>query len=102
MKKSGSIVVTRSGVGSKALADALVNEGHGVIVSQVHAFRQPLAPVVREYLNLQKRAGNLEVNFSTLGAPVRQGANRRPAPATTSRAATVAALSRSTAWISAA
>ena len=37
------------------------------MISQVVPFPwSPLTPVVREYLDLAKRAGNLEVNFSTL------------------------------------
>jgi ABC-type branched-subunit amino acid transport system substrate-binding protein len=69
MKKSGSIAsfYTVSFVGSKALADALGSDGHGVMISQVVPFPwSPLTPAVREYLDLAKRAGNLEVNFSTL------------------------------------
>jgi branched-chain amino acid transport system substrate-binding protein len=69
MKKQGSVAAfyTVSFVGSKALADALGNEGHGVTISQVVPFPwSPLTPVVKEYLDLAKRAGNVEVNFSTL------------------------------------
>jgi ABC-type branched-subunit amino acid transport system substrate-binding protein len=69
MKKSGSLAsfYTVSFVGSKALADALGAAGHGVMISQVVPFPwSPLTPVVREYLDLAKRAGNIEVNFSTL------------------------------------
>lgn len=68
MKKAGSVAsyYTVSFVGSKALADALGDEGHGVTISQVVPFPwSPLVPVVREYLELAKR-GNVEVNFSTL------------------------------------
>jgi ABC-type branched-subunit amino acid transport system substrate-binding protein len=69
MKKSGSLAsfYTVSFVGSKALADALGADGHGVMISQVVPFPwSPLTPVVKEYLDLAKRAGNVEVNFSTL------------------------------------
>ena len=69
MKKAGSVssFYTVSFVGSKALADALGAEGHGVMISQVVPFPwSPLTPVVKEYLELAKRAGNVEINFSTL------------------------------------
>ena len=69
MKKQGSLAqyYTVSFVGSKALADALGKEGNGVMISQVVPFPwSPLMPVVKEYLDLAKRAGNVEVNFSTL------------------------------------
>lgn len=69
MKKQGSLAsfYTVSFVGSKALADALGNEGHGVTISQVVPFPwSPLTPVVREYLDLAKRTNGFEVNFSSL------------------------------------
>lgn len=69
MKKAGSPVAfyTVSFVGSKALSEALGSEGHGVTISQVVPFPwSPLSPVVREYLELVKRAGNVDVNFSSL------------------------------------
>jgi ABC-type branched-subunit amino acid transport system substrate-binding protein len=69
MKKQGSLAsfYTVSFVGSKALADALGSEGHGVTISQVVPFPwSPLTPVVREYLELAKRANGFEVNFSSL------------------------------------
>lgn len=69
MKKQGSLAsfYTVSFVGSKALADALKDDGHGVTISQVVPFPwSPLTPVVREYLDLAKRNGQVEVNFSTL------------------------------------
>jgi ABC-type branched-subunit amino acid transport system substrate-binding protein len=69
MKKQGSLAsfYTVSFVGSKALADALGAEGHGVTISQVVPFPwSPLTPVVKEYLDLAKRAGNVDVNFSSL------------------------------------
>jgi ABC-type branched-subunit amino acid transport system substrate-binding protein len=68
MKKAGSVAsyYTVSFVGSKALADALGDDGHGVTISQVVPFPwSPLTPVVKEYLELAKRA-NVDVNFSTL------------------------------------
>ena len=68
MKKAGSVAsfYTVSFVGSKALADALGDDGHGVTISQVVPFPwSPLTPVVREYLEFARRA-QVEVNFSTL------------------------------------
>jgi ABC-type branched-subunit amino acid transport system substrate-binding protein len=68
MKKAGSLAsfFTVSFVGSKALADALGDEGHGVMISQVVPFPwSPLTPIVREYLDLARRA-KVDVNFSTL------------------------------------
>ena len=69
MKKAGSLAsyYTVSFVGSKALSDALGSEGHGVTIAQVVPFPwSPLTPVVKEYLDLAKRAGNVDVNFSSL------------------------------------
>jgi branched-chain amino acid transport system substrate-binding protein len=69
MKKSDSLAsfYTVSFVGSKALADALGKEGHGVTISQVVPFPwSPLTPIVKEYLDLAKKSGNVEVNFSSL------------------------------------
>jgi ABC-type branched-subunit amino acid transport system substrate-binding protein len=69
MKKEGSIsqFFNVSFVGSKALAEALGKDGHGVMVSQVVPFPwSPLTPVVKEYLDLAKRAGNVDLNFSSL------------------------------------
>ena len=69
MKKQGSLAAfyTVSFVGSKALADALGDQGRGVTISQVVPFPwSPLTPVVKEYLDLAKRAGNVEVNWSSL------------------------------------
>lgn len=68
MKKAGSIAsfYTVSFVGSKALADALGDEGHGVTISQVVPFPwSPLTPVVREYLDLARRS-QVDINFSSL------------------------------------
>lgn len=69
MQKAGSIsqFFNVSFVGSKALAEALGKDGHGVMVSQVVPFPwSPLTPIVKEYLDLAKRAGNVDVNFSSL------------------------------------
>jgi branched-chain amino acid transport system substrate-binding protein len=69
MKKTGSITqfFNVSFVGSKALADALGNEGYGVLISQVVPFPwSPLTPIVKEYLDLAKRAKDFDVNFSSL------------------------------------
>lgn len=69
MKKAGSVAsfYTVSFVGSKALAEALGSEGHGVTIAQVVPFPwSPLTPVVKEYLELAKKAGNVDINFSTL------------------------------------
>jgi len=69
MRKAGSIAqfCNVSFVGSKALADALGKDGHGVIIAQVVPFPwSPLTPVVGEYLDLAKRAGNVDINFSSL------------------------------------
>lgn len=69
MKKKGSLAsfYTVSFVGSKALADALGKDGHGVTISQVVPYPwSPLTPVVKEYLDLAKRSKDFEVNFSSL------------------------------------
>ena len=69
MKKQGSLAsfYTVSFVGSKALADALGDQGRGVTISQVVPFPwSPLTPVVKEYLDLAKRSGQVEVNWSSL------------------------------------
>jgi branched-chain amino acid transport system substrate-binding protein len=69
MKKGESLAsfYTVSFVGSKALADALGKEGHGVTISQVVPFPwSPLTPIVKEYLDLAKKSGTVEVNFSSL------------------------------------
>ena len=69
MKKAGSIsqFFNVSFVGSKALAEALGKEGYGVMISQVVPFPwSPLTPIVKEYLDLAKTAGNVDVNFSSL------------------------------------
>ncbi|MEP7181245.1 MAG: ABC transporter substrate-binding protein [Betaproteobacteria bacterium] len=69
MRKSGSIsqYFTVSFVGSKALAEALGDEGRGVMIAQVVPFPwSPLTPIVKEYLDLAKRSGKVDVNFSSL------------------------------------
>jgi len=69
MKAAGSIsqFFNVSFVGSKALAEALGKDGHGVMISQVVPFPwSPLTPIVKEYLDAAKRAGNVDVNFSSL------------------------------------
>jgi ABC-type branched-subunit amino acid transport system substrate-binding protein len=69
MKRAGSIsqFYTVSFVGSKALAEALGKEGAGVMISQVVPFPwSPMVPIVKEYLDLAKKAGSVDVNFSSL------------------------------------
>lgn len=69
MKKAGSAATfyNVSFVGSKALADALGNEGVGVAISQVVPFPWGKAvPVVREYQQLAKKAGYTDYNFSAM------------------------------------
>ncbi len=53
-------------VGSKALAEALGKDGHGVMISQVVPFPwSPMTPLVKEYLGFAK-AAKVDVNFSSL------------------------------------
>jgi len=69
MRKAGSIsqFFTVSFVGSKALAEALGEDGRGVMISQVVPFPwSPLVPIVKEYLDLAKRSGKVDINFSSL------------------------------------
>lgn len=69
MKKAGSgaTFYNVSFVGSKALADALGKEGSGVAISQVVPFPWGTAvPVVKEYQQLSKKAGNTDYNFSAM------------------------------------
>jgi len=69
MKKAGSAATLYnvSFVGSKALADALGNDGAGVAISQVVPFPWGNAvPVVREYQQLAKKAGYADYNFSAM------------------------------------
>ena len=54
-------------VGSKALADALKDEGYGVAISQVVPFPWgPSVPIVKEYQDVLGKAGNTDFNFSSL------------------------------------
>ena len=69
MKKSGSAAQFHnvSFVGSKALADALKDEGYGVAISQVVPFPlSPTVPIVKEYQRIMKEANNTDYNFSSL------------------------------------
>jgi ABC-type branched-subunit amino acid transport system substrate-binding protein len=69
MKKAGSgaTFYNVSFVGSKALADALGEEGVGVAISQVVPFPWGTGvPVVKEYQQLSKKAGFTDYNFSAL------------------------------------
>ena len=69
MKQAGSAATfyNVSFVGSKALADALGNDGVGVAISQVVPFPWGTAvPVVREYQSLAKKAGYADYNFSAM------------------------------------
>ncbi len=54
-------------VGSKALADELGATGMGVVISQVVPFPYiPSSPVVREYQQRMKEAGQTEFDFSSM------------------------------------
>ncbi len=54
-------------VGSKALADELGPAGMGVVISQVVPFPYtPSLPVVREYQQRMKEAGQTELDFSSM------------------------------------
>ena len=69
MKKAGSgaTFYNVSFVGSKALADALGEEGSGVAISQVVPFPWGTAvPVVKEYQALAKKSGYADYNFSAM------------------------------------
>ena len=69
MKKAGSRAQFHnvSFVGSKALADALGDEGYGVGISQVVPFPwSPSIPVVKEYQQVLSKAGSKDINFSSL------------------------------------
>jgi branched-chain amino acid transport system substrate-binding protein len=69
MKKAGSGAQFHnvSFVGSKALADALGDEGYGVAISQVVPFPwSPTTQIVREYHALLKAARITDHNFSSL------------------------------------
>jgi branched-chain amino acid transport system substrate-binding protein len=69
MKKAGSGAqfYNVSFVGSKALSDALGNEGVGVAISQVVPFPWGTGvPVVKEYQALAKKANLADYNFSAM------------------------------------
>jgi len=69
MRKAGSVsqFFTVSFVGSTALAETLGAEGRGVMISQVVPFPwSPLVPIVKEFLDIAKRSGKTDVNFSSL------------------------------------
>ncbi|HZE59747.1 MAG TPA: ABC transporter substrate-binding protein [Burkholderiales bacterium] len=64
---SGATFYNVSFVGSKALADALSDDGSGVAISQVVPFPWGTAvPVVKEYQQLAKQAGYTDYNFSAM------------------------------------
>jgi ABC-type branched-subunit amino acid transport system substrate-binding protein len=64
---SGATFYNVSFVGSKALADALGNDGSGVAISQVVPFPWGTAvPVVKEYQSLAKKSGFADYNFSAM------------------------------------
>jgi ABC-type branched-subunit amino acid transport system substrate-binding protein len=69
MRKAGSVAQFHnvSFVGSKALSDALKEEGYGVAISQVVPFPwSPAVPIVKEYQQVLKQAGSTDYNFSSL------------------------------------
>jgi branched-chain amino acid transport system substrate-binding protein len=69
MKRAGSTTQFHnvSFVGSKALADALGEEGYGVAIAQVVPFPwNPTTPVVKEYQQVLTKAGIKDFNFSSL------------------------------------
>ena len=69
MKKAGSNAQFHnvSFVGSKALADALKEDGVGIAISQVVPFPcSPSVPVVKEYQEVLAQSGNKDYNFSSL------------------------------------
>ena len=69
MKKAGSTTQFHnvSFVGSKALADALKEDGYGVAISQVVPFPwSPSVPIVKEYQEVLAKSGNTDYNFSSL------------------------------------
>jgi ABC-type branched-subunit amino acid transport system substrate-binding protein len=69
MKRAGSTTqfYNVSFVGSKALADALKDEGYGVAISQVVPFPwSPAIPIVKEYQQILSKAGHTDFNFSSL------------------------------------
>ena len=70
MKKAGSTAqfYNVSFVGSKALADALKDEGYGITISQVVPFPWSSSGVrvVKEYQEIMTKAGSTDYNFSSL------------------------------------
>ena len=69
MKKSGSAsqFYNVSFVGSKALADELGKDGSGVAISQVMPFPWGASvPVIKEYQQFMRNAGQKEFSFSTV------------------------------------
>jgi ABC-type branched-subunit amino acid transport system substrate-binding protein len=69
MKRTGSAAQFHnvSVVGSKALSDALGDDGHGVVISQVMPFPWNTGiPVVKEYQQVLKAAGSTDYNFTSL------------------------------------
>ena len=70
MKKAGSTAqfYNVSFVGSKALADALKDEGYGITISQVVPFPWSSSGVrvVKEYQEIMTKAGSTDFNFSSL------------------------------------
>jgi len=70
MKKAGSTAqfYNVSFVGSKALADALKDEGYGITISQVVPFPWSSSGVrvVKEYHEIMTKAGSTDFNFSSL------------------------------------
>jgi len=69
MKAAGSAAQFHnvSFVGSKALSDALKDEGYGVAISQVVPFPwSPVIPIVKEYQQILRQSGNTDYNFSSL------------------------------------
>jgi ABC-type branched-subunit amino acid transport system substrate-binding protein len=69
MKKEGSAAQFHnvSFVGSKALSDALGDDGHGVAISQVVPFPWNTGlPIVKEYQQVLKAAGVTDYNFTSL------------------------------------
>src|SRR6266542_1212517 len=77
MKKAGSTTqfYNVSFVGSKALADALKDEGYGITISQVVPFPWTSSGVrvVKEYQEIMTKAGNTDFNFSSLEGLKRAG-----------------------------
>ncbi len=69
MKKQGSVAQFHnvSFVGSQALANALKDEGYGVVISQVVPFPwSESIPIVKDYRQVLAQAKNDDTNFSSL------------------------------------